>query len=308
MSILNIVNLEAQLLLIIAVGFLLARIGVLDEHARKKLSDLMFFVILPCNTFNAFGGDFPTDVIMQSGVVIIATAIVELFCVVGSPLLFKPFKKPEQLVMTAGLINPNPSFVGLPIVLAMYADVGVLYYNMSLLPIRIFIWVGIVAMFEKYTGVRGTGKKQNVVIKLLKTPVIIALILGFIRLFTQPPLPEFLNKSISSLSGCTSPIAMLIIGSTLGAANLRGLFTKATIWFSAVRLLIIPLITFGIMTLLKCDPIVTGTVTILVGTPAGVTTPTLAQKYDCEPALCAQTVTCSTILMLITLPVLMYIV
>lgn len=308
MNILDIFNLECQLLLMIGVGFFLARINVLDASARKKLSTLMFYVILPCNTFNAFGKAFPTDAIAQCGIVLIAATVVEIVCVCGSPLFFKPFKKSEQLVMTAGLINPNPTFVGLPIIIAIYEEIGVLYYNMTLLPFRIFIWVAIVAMFEKYTGVANNGKKENVVLRLLKTPVIIALLLGFVRLFLQPTLPVFLDKTIASFSNCTSAISMLIIGAALGSSNLRGIFTKATVWFSTVRLMVLPLATFGVMTLCKCDPVVTGVVTLLVGTPAGVTTPTLAQKYDCEPTLCAQTVTCSTVLMLITLPILMYLV
>lgn len=142
--------------------------------------------------------------------------------------------------MTACTINPNPSFVGLPVAAAIYAELGTLYVNMALLPIRLFIWIVIVALFEKGTGIRSGGKQQNIVIRLLKTPVIVALILGFIRFFLQPTLPEFFNKAVSAFSSCTSAIAMLIIGSVLGSASLNGVFTKATLFFGFVRLLLLP--------------------------------------------------------------------
>jgi predicted permease len=310
MSFLDIMTLQGQLLSMIAVGFILARIKVLDAPARKTLANLLFMVVLPCNTFNALGKSYPTEVIVQSGIVIIAATAVEIFATISGPLFFKPFRKEERLVMHAGLINPNPSFVGLPIAAAIYGELGTLYVNMSLLPIRVFIWVVIVMLFERATGGAAAegGKKENIFIKMLKTPVIIALILGFIRFFLQPTLPKFLDNAIVSFGRCTSPLAMLVIGSVLGSANLRGIFTKATLWFSFVRLVIFPAITFAVLILLKCDPVVTGVVTVIAGTPAGTTTPTLAQKYDCEAGLCAQTVTCSTILMLFTLPIIMMII
>ena len=309
MSFAQIMTLEGQLLLMMAVGFLLAKIGVLDEAGRKRLANILFYVVLPCNTFNSLGSSYTTDVLIQSGVVILAATGLEIISVFLPRLLFARFPKEERLVMTACTINPNPSFVGLPIAAAIYdvADkaLGTLYVNMSLLPIRLFIWIVIVALFERATGARENGKKQNILLRLLKTPVIVALLIGFVRFFLQPTLPTFFDKAVKSFSGCTSALAMLIIGSVLGASSLKGIFTKATLFFSFVRLLVLPAIVFGIMTLLKCDPVATGVVTIIAGTPAGTTTPTLAQKYDCAPGLCAQAVTCSTILMLLTLPLIL---
>ena len=309
MSFGQIMTLEGQLLLMMAVGFLMAKIGVLDEAGRKRLANILFYVVLPCNTFNSFAKSFDTQTLINSGVVILAAALLEAVCVFLPRLTFRRFPKEERLVMTACMINPNPSFVGLPIAAAIYDvfdNLGTLYVNMSLLPIRLFIWIVIVAMFEAETGVRAGGKKENIIIRLLKTPVIVALILGFIRFFTQPTLPVFFNKAVQAFSGCTSALAMLIIGSVLGSASLKGIFTKATIFFSFFRLLVMPALTFVMMNyVFHCDPIATGVVTIIAGTPAGTTTPTLAQKYNCAPGLCAQAVTCSTILMLFTLPLIM---
>ena len=113
MSFAEILTLEAQLLIVIAVGFLMCKIGVLDKHARKKLADLLFFVILPCNVVNSFKQEFTMDLLMQCGVSMLGMVGQEILVIVLGLFVFRMFTKKEQLVMKGGLINSNISFVGI---------------------------------------------------------------------------------------------------------------------------------------------------------------------------------------------------
>ena len=107
MSFGEILTLEGELLLVIAVGFLMCKIGVLDKHARKKLSDLLFFVILPCNVVNSFKREFSMELLKQCGVSMLGMVGQEILVIVCGLFVFKMFSKKEQLVMKGGLINSN---------------------------------------------------------------------------------------------------------------------------------------------------------------------------------------------------------
>ncbi len=307
MSFAEILTLEAQLLIVIAVGFLMCKIGVLDKHARKKLADLLFFVILPCNVVNSFKQEFTMDLLMQCGVSMLGMVGQEILVIVLGLFVFRMFTKKEQLVMKGGLINSNISFVGIPLATALYGDLGVLYNAMAALPMRIVIWTVIVIMFQRATGLN-TGEKNNIVKKIFTTPVILAVFIGVIRLLTQVQFPRFLDSAIGSISSCTSAIALILIGGILGDADLKGLFTKATVYFSLWRLILVPGIVFAAMTyIFHCDPVVTGVLTTMAGCPVGTSMPTIAQKYDCEPELASQMVVSSTIFCVVTVPVMLMI-
>ena len=91
MSILDIMTLEGQLLLMIAVGFLMAKLKVLDE--AERLANILFYIILPCNTFNSFGKSYTMGILVQSAIVIAATTALEIASVFLPRLLLFRFPR-----------------------------------------------------------------------------------------------------------------------------------------------------------------------------------------------------------------------
>ena len=67
------------------------------------------------------------------------------------------------------------------------------------------------------------------------------------------------------------------------------------ILYTVNRLLIIPLIVYGICLLLPVSPLVRGVSVLLAAMPAGATTSMLALKYDCDPAFATKLVVFSTL-------------
>jgi len=96
---------------------------------------------------------------------------------------------------------------------------------------------------------------------------------------------------------------MIVIGSILSDVRLSEVFEKAGIYYSALRLLVLPAAIYAVLRLLKLDPLVTGVIVILAAMPAGSTTAMLAQKYDQDPIFASKLVFTSTLLSLVTLPI-----
>ncbi len=115
--------------------------------------------------------------------------------------------------------------------------------------------------------------------------------------------PHFLQETITSISNCNTAMSMLVIGMILADADPRTLVDKDVLFYSVVRLIIIPFCVFLPCWMLRMDSLVKGVSVLLAAMPAGATTTILASKYDCEEEFSVKLVVFSTAASLITTPI-----
>ena len=145
--------------------------------------------------------------------------------------------------------------------------------------------------------------KKDVIKKVLKHPCIIAVEIGIIMMFTGFRFPEFLQRSIRSLGGCTTAITMLFIGTVLADAGLHNLLSRMTVLFSVVRLILIPFVVAAGCYLFHVGGTAAGLSVVLAAMPAGSTTAILASKYHGDEVFATQCVVVTTVLSMVILPV-----
>ncbi len=102
-------------------------------------------------------------------------------------------------------------------------------------------------------------------------PCIITVVLGILRQLFAVPLPEFLDKSIANIGAVTSPLSMIVIGTML----------------------------------VGFDPMLRGVSLILTGMPAGSTSALLASKYGADTDYASRCIVTTTLISLVTIPILM---
>jgi len=120
----------------------------------------------------------------------------------------------------------------------------------------------------------------------------------------QIQLPSFLKVSIQSLSNCTMALSMIVIGGILAEIKIRDVINRLTLYYSFIRLILIPLLVLFSCAIVNLPPLVTAVATVLAGMPAGSTTAILAEKYDGDSNLAVEIVFLSTALSLFTIPLL----
>ena len=113
---------------------------------------------------------------------------------------------------------------------------------------------------------------------------------------------EFIQHSIQSLGNCTTAISMLVIGMILADAGAHHLFTRMTILFSGVRLILIPAVVAAGCYLFHIHGIAAGISVVLAAMPAGTSTAILAAKYHGDEAFATQCVVVTTLLSMLMLP------
>ena len=287
---------QLQILLLIFIGYHLGKKGVIDGKIRSGLSRILTDVIMPANIINAFAQKITRDTLLYQKMIaafVISAVLQTVFYVFGKVLYGKetPEKGP---VLRYGLLNPGMAFFGIPIMENLYGSIGTLLSSVYMIPYRLTIWTIGIGMFQ--TKDRRTWKE------MLLHPCIAAVMIGIVLMATGIELPLIIAGPVNYLSRCVTGLSMLVVGSVLCETDPKTVFNKETLTFASLRLLILPFLVLGTLTLLKADPVVRGISSLMTGMPAAAIGVVIAQRYGGDDCFCAKIVVATTILSMITVP------
>lgn len=291
----SMIDMQGMLFLLILMGIYARKKGIITNENRKKFTDLIIEIILPCNIVYSFLINWSYEILINCLTVFIVAIITQILYVILSKMLFKKSEKDRQAVLRYAIICSNAGFLGNPIVESVYGSQGLLFASVALIPLRFAMWSSGLSLFTKTDG-KSTAKK------LITHPCIIAVFVGFVLMITQIQLPEFLLNTISGIGKCNTAISMIVIGSILADIKLKEIMDKELFYFSAIRLILIPIVIFTILKLFKVDSLVIGVIVLLSAMPAGSTTVMLADKYNGNTKFATSCLFLSTVLSLITIP------
>jgi len=285
------------LLCLMMIGLICAKAGIIDEQARISVSDLILCVFLPCTTLSAFL-DAGFSQLSSLGIIFIISTLTLVICFLLSRYVFYRKAGAEQKkVLTYATVIPNASFLGNPIIESIYGLGALVYSAVYLAPIRISLWSVGVAIFS--------GKKISLK-KIAFHPCLVATYLGILLMVTNFRPPLLVSRLAISLGNCTTPLSMMVVGSILGTVKPKHIFSGLTLYFTFIRLILIPLMVIGFMVIFRPEPIVTGVSVILSATPAPVTGTILANKYGSDRELSSEIVFTSTLFSIITIPFILW--
>ena len=279
-----------------AVGYCLVRFGVLKPHDRAVLSRLVITVFLPATIINSFNTEFSMSM-LKSFIQIFCTATgTIILSIILNRFIWKNAPREHQPVLQYATVCSNCGFLGNAVADSIYGADGLMYSQIYLFPIRVFMWSIGLSYFARSHGEKGSIKK------VLTHPCIIAVTIGLVRMLLRIPFPEALNGVLSGLGRCSTPSVMIFLGMTLGECGFRNLISKLTLKYSLIRLIVIPVLVLIPCVLLKLEPIVTGLTVFMAAMPAGSNTAVLAEQYDVDVEFAANCVVLTTILSIALLP------
>lgn len=221
----------------------------------------------------------------------------------------------------------NIGFMGFPLVSAMFGSEAMLYASLFVIPYNALIYTYAYLMMDRdQADLRkaqtaasdgasaGSGsdagdeapEKSSIGATLRKifNIGVIASILTIIIYLTRIPVPKFIESTVSHLSNLTAPLSMIVIGSSMADMKFKEMFTDVRLLiYSGLKLLLIPIVGVMLIRLTGADPLFVGVCMIMLGTPVGAMTAMLAQTRDSNAELASRGVALTTVLSVITLPI-----
>ncbi len=328
----------AILFIMMLPGVLLKKCKMCPDGFGKGLANLVLYIAQPVLIVYAYLDceakftDIWSDVLAVFVISLIAHAI---FAAVAIPV-FKKAPEGRDRMLKFATIFSNAAFMGIPLIqaifntrpeMAIYASI----YNVSF---NLFLWTLGVILCTRKSGedLDGDGdsdladlslraKKEVSFSKVLFHPVTLASVIGIICLVSGVKnsllrdigagiIPEAMNM----LRSLVAPLSMVVIGLRLADINFRGFINDGYMYvFLLLRHLALPLAVLGIMKLaiLVGIPLSSDTVTvitILAATPAASSATMFAEKYDCDAVYTSRLVVVSTILCILTMPLVLLLV
>ena len=157
-----------------------------------------------------------------------------------------------------------------------------------------------------------TGEKKYISLRAaLLNPSVIAAAVGFIlyQFRANTWLPELLRGGFRTLGAMSTPLCMLILGIRLATMDPKKLFTTPLIWLIATgKLLVFPLFCWALTLPFGLDPVFRGSILIIAATPCASILLNLAEIHHNGQEIAANCALLSTLLSVITIPLLSFLV
>ncbi|MBQ2706010.1 MAG: AEC family transporter [Tyzzerella sp.] len=291
----NMIDMQLMMFLLVGIGFFIRKKGIVNTEGRMNMIDLCLHITLPFNVLHSFLRKWDWNLFIACGVILLLSVGFNAISVFFSAILYKKQEANRQKSLKYGTIISNSGFLGNPMVEGIYGSEGLLYAALFMLPVRIVMWTIGIAVFLK-------GRKEKLWKNVLTHPCIVAIYAGVIIMVCGIQFPTFVEKTIVGISGCNTPLSMMLVGMMLAEVKPKGLIDKTMVFYTAIRLLIIPAVVFAITAFLPIDGTLRGITVIMAGMPAPITTALLSAKYGGDEKYATGMIFLSTILSLITLP------
>jgi len=283
--------------LFMAVGFILCKIKVAHDKFGKVLSQVLLYVILPALRFKTFAQSVSKDTIAGSMKYFICGLILTVVMFLIAMPMGKAFSKNSDTIniYRYALCVPNIGYFGYPMMSAVFGEQALANTMVFTLPLEVFIYTVALYMLDP---------QKKLSLKKLINPNIVSVILGIAAGLMEIKIPQLLLDACNSASVCMSPLAMIMTGFILGGIPLKRVIAAPKPYIvSGWRLIIIPALLFGILWLIGVDKEVVIVATAMYAMPVGLNAVIFPEAYGGDSKTGAQVCFISTILALITLPI-----
>lgn len=290
----------AKLFLILLLGVAVVRAGLLHAADSRVLSVILVYLIVPCVILNAFQIEDTPE--LRAGLLFAlgAAVLIHLLFLALTLALRRPLKL--DAVERATVIYSNAGALVIPLVQALQGQAYVIYSCA-------FIIVQLVLLWTHGSAILRGGAALNW--KAVLTNVnLLSIAAGAALYFLQIPLPALVTGTMDSVGAMMGPLAMLLAGMTIAECPLRQLFGTARYYLaSLLRLAAYPLAALAVLGALGMAGLIPDgkailmTVFLAAITPACATLTSMAQLYDCDVRKASSLYVLSTLLSILTMPV-----
>lgn len=198
----------------------------------------------------------------------------------------------------------NVGFFGVPVLQFLFPDAhdAIAYSAVFIVTLNLMSWtVGSYLL---------TGDKKHVSLKrALINPQTVTLVISLPLFFagvSAGDLPDTINTVIDYLADMTAPLCMIILGMRFALAPVVQLFTDFRVYVASfIKTLVFPLLVYVVLMPFQMEEMLRVSLVLLSGMPAATINLNLAELYGADQKTAANSILMSTVLSIVTIPLLM---
>lgn len=317
-------------LILIAAGSILRKKNILKSEGKATLNTVLMHLAIPCLAFDAFMADFDAAGFRSNIQVLLISFGMYAVLIAASQLIFHRYGRHRANLFGLFFAVGQVTLFSMPILKSIYASEGqeaMLACNMMTIAFRLVLYI---YAFYSVSGTAVTGQNLKESFRnVMLNPIMLSMFAGMLIWLLQDMLPQVataagsyaflrLDKTVpalysvvQTLARMVNPLAMLLVGMTLGEAEIRAALRDSLAWAIALlRMLAAPLLMLlavcGMQSLdwvaFREQTLVT--LVIGFGAPVSVMLSTFCIMYKEEDMMASKVCLMSTLLCVVSIPLL----
>lgn len=303
------INATVPIFLVMIVGWVIRRLGVIDEHFVGKANKYVFHVALPVLLFQEISGADMTSNFDIRFVLYCMLATTAFFAVtwILTELLMKDDTQKGSFIQCS--CRSSAAILGMAFIQNMYSSTGMAPL-MIVSAVPLFnIYSVVILTFKAHPEIKsGKAMKKesdSAVIKkafvnVLKNPIIIGIVLGLPFSLFRVQFPVIINKTLTSIAQTATPIALIVIGAGFeGKKAVKKI--KPTVIASFIKLIGIAAVCMPIAVAMGYRNQELVAILIMVASPTTVSCYIMSENMDNDGVLATSIIVMTTLLSSVTL-------
>ena len=288
---------------LVVVGYVAGKLGYLGGDFDRQLSRLVINITCPALILSsAMTGELPDRRFILP---LLLISLITYLILTGAAFLLPRYltkKKDDEGAIGFALMFGNVGFMGYPVVASIFGHEAV-FYAAVLNVVNTFavFTVGTILI----TGRSDVEQKRFEKKVLYSTPMLAAYLTMAIVALEINNIPEAVSQPLTMLGNITIPAALLIIGSSMSNLSLRTMLGNTTVYATTLfRLAILPIGIHFLMGALGFSPFVVNINTLVIAMPVATYGTILCLKYQKDTTMITEVTFITTLLSMISIPLL----
>lgn len=312
MTLLNSVQSVLTIVIILAVGFAMARVGWIDDRAGNVFTKMILNVSLPCYMIWNLMSNFNASKLASlcGGLLIPALSMGLSFIAAIHLSNVLKVRENHKGVFRSVFFCSNTIFVGLPINLALFGEKSVPYVLLYYIVNTTFFWtIGVYQISRDGVSKEKVQFFSKSTLKRIFSPALMGFVVAIILILLRIQLPVSISDSCKYLGELTTPLAVIFIGLVMSTVRLKELrFNRELLFMLLGRFVFCPLLVFGLIHIIHVPALMGKVFVIQSAMPAMTNTSIVAKGYHADYKFATVATVLTTLASMVVIPLYMLIV
>lgn len=298
-------NSTLPIFLLIALGFFLKKVNIIDDGFLGPANKFNFKVTLPVLLFTDLAStDFAKTFDLKFFLFCAGVTSIGFFAVWA---LARVFMKDRTCIgeFVQASYRSSAAVLGLALIQNIYGSTG-MAGMMMLGCVPLYNIYAVIVLQTESTQEKGDHRLKKALIGIAKNPIILGIFLGLISSLIGIEYPAVIDTSLDYIGRCATPLALVCIG---GAFEFKSAVAKlkTSALAACIKIVILPLIFVPIAILMGFNTERLVAIFVMLAAPTTPSCYIMARQYGYEGVVTSSAVVLTTLFSILTLTVFIFI-